>query len=88
MFWVETASRVMRRQSHLGGVIYLEGAKVKNLISVPYYWNGVPKDQAYARYLSPLRENAKNIGVPLCHLEMSLFCYESALACRVFTDLE
>ncbi len=65
MFWVETASRVMRRQSHLGGVIYLEAAKVKNLISVPYYWNGVPKDQAYARYLSPLRVNEKNIGVPL-----------------------
>lgn len=70
------------------GFIYLEAAKVKNLISALYYWKRVPKDQAHARYLGLLRENARNIGVPLCHLEMTLFCYASALACRVFSDLE
>jgi hypothetical protein len=70
------------------GFVYREAAKVKNLISAPYYWKRVPRDQAYARYLGLLRENARNIGVPLCHLEMTLFCYAPALACRVFPDLE
>ena len=70
------------------GFVYREAAKVKNLISPPYYWKRVPKDQAYARCLGLLRENARNIGVPLCHLEMTLFCYAPALACRVFSDLE
>ena len=60
---------------------------VKTLVSAPHYWEKVPKETAYGRYLNLLGTLSKEFGVPLYHLEMALFSQAEVLACLVIPSL-
>lgn len=62
-------------------------ASIKTLLSPPYNWRKIPKNDAYTRYLEILKSISDNINVPLYELEMTLFSQAETLALEAIPSL-
>ena len=61
---------------------------IKTLMSAPYKWKKVSRNETYARYLDLLGGLSRDLGVPIYHLEMTLFSQAEELACTVIPSLK